>query len=59
MDYIHYLRETALTWDAMLNMTKTNFELNPEPVMHILFEKSMRVSNISNTAKPAILFKVF
>ena len=41
MDYIHYLRAPTLTWDAMFNMTKTNFELNPESDMYLLFDKGI------------------
>ena len=39
----HYLSAPALSWDAMLNMTKVQLELVPEPEMFILFEKSIRV----------------
>ena len=46
----HYLSIPALSWDAMLNMTKFEFELIPDPYMFISFEKGMggRVSYISN-----------
>ena len=37
---IHYLSVTALSWDAMLNMTKVNLKLMPGHEMYILFEKS-------------------
>ena len=40
----------ALRWDAMLNMTKVEFELIPDLDMYIFFEKATRgrVSHISN-----------
>ena len=40
----------ALSWDAMLNMTKVELELIPDPDMYIFFEKGTRggVSYISN-----------
>ena len=40
----------ALSWDAMLNMTKIKLELISDPDMYIFFEKGMRggVSYISN-----------
>ena len=40
----------ALSWDAMLSMTKVELELIPDPDMYIFFEKGMRggVSYISN-----------
>ena len=44
----HYL--SALSWDAMLDMTKIKFELISDPDMYIFFEKDMRggVSYIYN-----------
>ena len=46
----HYLSTPALSWDAMLNMTKVEPELISDPDMYIFFEKVMRggVSYISN-----------
>ena len=46
----HYLSTPALSWDAMLNMTKVKLELVSDPDMYIFFEKGMRggVSYISN-----------
>ena len=46
----HYLSAPALSWDAMLNMTKVELELIPDPNMYIFFEKGTRggVSYISN-----------
>ena len=46
----HYLSAPALSWDAMLNMTKIKLELISDPDMYIFFEKGMRggVSYISN-----------
>ena len=46
----HYLSPPALSWDAMLNMTKVQLELIPYPGMYIFFEKGIRgeVSYISN-----------
>ena len=40
----------ALSWDAMLNMTKVKLDLIPHPDMHIFVEKGPRrgVSYISN-----------
>ena len=45
-----YLNAPALSWDAMLNMTKVELELIPDPDMYMLFEKDTRgeVSYISN-----------
>ena len=45
----HYLRAPALTWHAMLNMTKVKLELNSDSGIYIFFEKGMRggVSDIS------------
>ena len=37
----HYLSAPALSWDAMLNMTKVELELITYPDMYIFFEKSM------------------
>ena len=47
---IHYLSPPALSWDAMLNMTKVQLELITYPGMYIFFEKGIRgeVSYISN-----------
>ena len=36
----HYLSTPGLCWDAMLKMTKIELELNSEPDMYLLFEKS-------------------
>ena len=36
----HYLSTLGLCWDAMLKMTKIELELNSEPDMYLLFEKS-------------------
>ena len=49
----HYLSAQALSWGAMLNMTKVNMtklELISDPEMYIFFEKNMKggVSYISN-----------
>ena len=46
----HYLSAPALSWDAMLNMTKVELERIPDPNMYIFFEKGTRggVSYISN-----------
>ena len=46
----HYLSATAVSWDAMLNMTKAELELIPDPDMYIFFGKGTRghVSYISN-----------
>ena len=46
----HYLSAPALSWDAILNMTKVGLELIPDSNMYIFFEKSRRggVSYISN-----------
>ena len=38
----HYLSAPALSWDAMLNMTKVEFELISDPDMYIFFEKDTR-----------------
>ena len=46
----HYLSAPALSWDAMLNMTKIKLELISDPDMYLFFEKGMRgrVSYIAN-----------
>ena len=46
----HYLSAPALSWEAMLNMTKLELELIPDPDMYIFFEKGTKggVSYISN-----------
>ena len=46
----HHLSEPGLSWDAMLNMTKVELELIPDPDMYVAFEKGTRdgVSYISN-----------
>ena len=46
----HYLSAPALSWDAMLNMTKTEFEIIPDSDMFMFFEKFMKggVFGISN-----------
>ena len=51
----HYLSAPALSWDAMLSMTKIKLELISDPDMYIFFEKVMRggVSYISNTYRKA------
>ena len=45
----HYLSMPALSWDAMLNMTKVELELISDANMYFFFEKGMRggVSYIS------------
>ena len=43
----HYLSTPALSWDAMLNMTKIKLELISDHDMYIFFEKSMR-GEVSN-----------
>ena len=46
----HYMNAPALSWDAMLNMTKVELERISDPDMFIFFEKGMRrgISYISN-----------
>ena len=51
-----YLSALALSWDAMLSMTKVKLELISDPDMYIFFEKGMRgeISYISNRySKPS------
>ena len=52
MDYVqvNHLSASALSWDAMLNVTKVELELISDLDMYIFFEKGMRggVSYISN-----------
>ena len=45
----HYLSTQALSWDAMLNMTKVELELISDADMYLSFEKGMRggVSRVS------------
>ena len=47
---IHYFSTQALSWDTMLNMTKAELKLIPDPDMYIFFEKGTRgrVSYSSN-----------
>ena len=35
----HYLSTPALSWNVMLNITKVELELIPDPDMYIFFEK--------------------
>ena len=39
----HYLSAAAMSWDAMLNMTKVELKLIPDPNMYIFFEKILEV----------------
>ena len=39
----HYLSAPALSWDAMLNMTKHELQLISDAHMYLFFIKSMRV----------------
>ena len=53
----HYSRAPALSWDIMLNMTKVEAELIPDPDMYIFFGKGTggEISYISNRyRKPTI-----
>ena len=49
----HYLSAPALSWDAMLNITKAELELIPDRDNYIFFEKGARggVSYMSNRYK--------
>ena len=52
----HYLSASALSWDAMLNMTKVQLELIPDPDMYIFFkngttEEAFYTSNRYSKAK--------
>ena len=38
----HYLSAPGLSWDAMLNMTKVELELIPDPDIYLFFEEGMR-----------------
>ena len=38
----HYLSAPALSWDAMLNMTKKELKLITDPDVYVFFEKGMR-----------------
>ena len=38
----YYLSAPALSWDAMLNMTKIKLQLISDPDIYIFFEKGMR-----------------
>ena len=46
----HYLSAPAISWNAMVNMAKTNLELVSDPDMYVFFEEGMTggVSYISN-----------
>ena len=37
----NYVITPALSWDAMLNITKVELELIPDPDMYLFFEKGM------------------
>ena len=52
----HYFSAPALSWDALLNMTKVELELIPDPDIYIFFGKGIRdgVSCISNGYSKAI-----
>ena len=39
----HYLSAPALSWDAILNITKVELKLIPDPDIYIFFEKGTRV----------------
>ena len=48
---------TAVSWDAILNMTKMELELIPDPYMYIFFEKGTRGGVpifLMDIVKPAI-----
>ena len=52
----HFLSAPALSWDAILSMTKVELKLISDPDMYIFFRKGMRggVSYISNrSSKPS------
>ena len=53
----HYLTEPALNWDAVLNMTKVELELIPDPDRYIFFQKGRRGcdSYISNNIVKSII----
>ena len=36
------LSASVLSWDAMLNMTKVELEIIPDPDIYLFFEKGMR-----------------
>ena len=38
----HYLSATALSWDAMLNMTEVKLELISDADVYLFFEKGIR-----------------
>ena len=40
----HYLSTPALSWDAMLNMTKVELELITDPEMYVFLKKVRRWS---------------
>ena len=39
---IHYLRAPALSWNALLNMTKVELELISDADIYLFFEKGIR-----------------
>ena len=49
----HYLRAPGLSWDAVLKMTKTKFEIITDLDMYIFFEKGTR-GGVIDIAKPTI-----
>ena len=46
----HYVSAPALSWDAMLSMTKVEPALISDAHMYLIFEKGMR-SGVSNISK--------
>ena len=51
----HYLSAPVLIWDAVLNLTKVELKLIPDPDMYLFFEKGTRfgVSYICNAYSKA------
>ena len=41
----HYLSAPALSWNAMLNMTKSELELIPDAHIYLIFEKRLERSS--------------
>ena len=44
LDPIHYYSLPGLSWDAMLKYTGVELELITDPDMHLMVERSMRIT---------------
>ena len=49
-------KSTSLSWDAMLNMTKVELELIPDPEMYIFSEEGKRSGVMTQNKNQNILY---